>query len=325
MPRNGAREGCIVGVMKRAAGKVAIVTGANTGIGRETARGLADEGAVVVLAVRDLEKGHEARADIVDTTGNADVAVMELDLASKESIRRFATAFGEAYGRLDILVNNAGLWTRSRTTTKDGFESTFGVNHLGTFLLTHELLPLLEASAPSRVVVVSSGLHFRGTMSWDDLQASKRSYGGTTAYNQSKLANVLFTKALARRVAKKRITVNALHPGVVGTELTRELPGFLRGIWKLFTLTPKEGAATTLHVALSEEGGTENGAYFEKSRPVTASKAARDVSAQERLWSLSEDLLGLPRSASLPAAAPLEGGAASRSPASQVERAIALE
>ncbi|MBS2019976.1 MAG: SDR family oxidoreductase [Deltaproteobacteria bacterium] len=272
--------------------KVAVVTGANTGIGKETARGLAERKMRVVLAVRDLDKGEAARADIVGSTGNADVFVLPLDLGSRASIRAFAARFREQFERLDLLVNNAGVWTRNRSLTVDGVETTFGVNHLGTFLLTHELLPTMRASAPARIIVVSSDLHFRGKMVWDDLQFERRSYGGVAAYNQSKLANVLFAKALARRLAGTGITVNALHPGVVATELTRELPGVLRSLWNLFLLTPKQGASTTLHVALSEEGGKFTGEYFDKSRRKNAASAARDEVAQERLWSLTEKLLG---------------------------------
>lgn len=274
-------------------GKVCIVTGANTGIGKETARGLAERGATVILAVRDAKKGEAARADIEATTRNPNVSVRELDLASAESIRGFAERFKAAHDRLDVLVNNAGVWTRGRQTTQDGFEAVFGVNHLGTFLLTHELLDLVRKSAPSRIVVVSSGLHYRGKMDWDDLQFDRRSYGGTTAYNQSKLANVLFTKALARRLEGTGVTVNALHPGVVATELTRELPGWMKKVWNFFLLTPKEGAATSLHVATSDECATITGAYFDKSRPKTPSRAARDEAAQERLWEISLRLLGL--------------------------------
>ena len=279
--------------MSSQAGKVAIVTGANTGIGKETARGLAAEGVRVVLAVRDLEKGEAARSDIVNTTGSADVEVLQLDLASKQSIRAFAKTFGEKYDRLDILVNNAGVWTRSLQKTEDGFETIFGVNHLGTFLLTRELLPLLEKSAPARIVVVSSALHYRGKMVWDDLMFERRSFGGTSAYNQSKLANVLFTKALARRLVGSGITVNALHPGVVATELTRELPKFVQKIAGVFLLTPADGAKTSLHVATSDEVASTSGAYFEKSREKKAAPAALDEAAQERLWTVSEELLGL--------------------------------
>jgi NAD(P)-dependent dehydrogenase (short-subunit alcohol dehydrogenase family) len=273
--------------------RVAIVTGSNTGIGKETARGLAQAGFATVLAVRDVAKGEAARADILATNPDADVEVLKLDQADTSSIRAFARAFQEKHDRLDVLVANAGVWTRTRSTTKDGFETTFGVNHLGTFLLVHELLPVLERSAPSRVVVVSSNLHYRGKMEWDDLQFERRSYGGTSAYNQSKLANVLFANALARRLAEKKITVSSLHPGVVATELTRELPGFLRAIAGLFFLTPAQGARTSLHAALSDEGGEATGVYYDGSKQRKAAAAARDVAAQEKLWALSEALLGI--------------------------------
>ena len=275
------------------AGKVAIVTGSNTGIGKETARGLLARGATVVIAVRDKEKGEAARADIAQTTGNDKVSVIPLDLASAASIRAFAERFQKEHDRLDILVNNAGVWPTKRSTTKDGVETTFGVNHLGTFLLTEELLPLLEKSAPSRIVVLSSALHYRGKMVWDDLQFEKRGFSGPTAYNQSKLANVLFTKALARRLEKKGVTVNAVHPGVVATELSRDYPKIFVKIFHLFLLSPEEGAVCSLHVATAPELANVTGAYFEKSKQKEAAKASLDVEAQERLWELSEKMLGL--------------------------------
>lgn len=295
-------------------GKVCIVTGSNTGIGRETARGLAREGATVVMACRDAAKAAAAREDIVRTTGNARVTVMPLDLASAASIRAFATAFRAAHDRLDVLVNNAGLWGRERTTTPDGFETTFGVNHLGPFLLTHELLDLLKASAPARIVNLSSSLHYRGRMDWDDVMFERRRFSGTTAYNQSKLANVLFTAALAERLAGTGVTVNAVHPGVVRTELTRAMPKWISRIFHLFTISPEQGAATTLHVATSPEGGQVSGRYFEKSRQKVASAAARDASAQQRLWALSETLLGLaPSAAATPRATDPQRASASAS------------
>lgn len=273
-------------------GKVAIVTGSNTGIGKETARGLAQRGATVVLACRDVAKAGAARDDIARSTGRTDVEVEALDLGSTASIRAFAARFKEKHARLDVLVNNAGVWATSRGTTSDGFESTFGVNHLGTFLLTQELLPLLKSSAPSRVVVLSSALHYRGKMAWDDLQYERRKYSGTAAYNQSKLANVLFTIALARRLEGTKVTVNAVHPGVVATELARNFPSLLMKIASLFMLTPERGAACSLHVATAPELSGVTGQYFEKSRIKAAAKAALDEAAQERLWELSERLLG---------------------------------
>ena len=272
-------------------GKICIVTGSNTGIGKETARGLAQRGATVVLACREVKKAEAARADIAASTGRSDVAVLPLDLGSKASIRAFAKAFGERYPRLDVLVNNAGLWPTTRTTTADGFETTFGTNHLGTFLLTQELLPLLKAAAPSRVVVLSSKLHYSGKMVWDDLQFERRSYGGATAYNQSKLANVLFTVALARKLEGTGVTVNAVHPGVVATELARDYPKLVQKLVHLFMLTPEKGAACSIFVATAPELAKVTGQYFEKSRTRPPAKAAIDVAGQDRLWHLSEQLV----------------------------------
>jgi NAD(P)-dependent dehydrogenase (short-subunit alcohol dehydrogenase family) len=272
-------------------GKVAIVTGSNTGIGKATALGLARQGARVVLAVRDVAKGEAARAEIVLQAQNEDVVVMPLDLGDFGAIRGFAAAFLSRFPRLDVLVNNAGVTTRKRATTKDGLEVTFGVNHVGTALLTQELLPILKESAPSRVVVVSSDLHYRGKMQWDDLQQTHGRFRGLAAYNQSKLANVLYTNALARRLEGTGVTVNALHPGVVATELTRDYPKPIMALFKVFLWTPERGAECSLHVATSPELAGTTGAYFERSRQKPPSREARDVAQQERLWSLTEDLV----------------------------------
>jgi NAD(P)-dependent dehydrogenase (short-subunit alcohol dehydrogenase family) len=270
-------------------GKIAIVTGGNTGIGKETVRGLAAAGAEVVLACRDLGKGEAARADLGALADR--VAVRALDLADLASIRAFADRFLAERPRLDLLVNNAGVWTTRRQTTKDGFELTFGTNHLGPFMLTQLLLPLMKSSAPARIVNVSSALHYRGRIDWEDLEFTRRSFSGPTAYNQSKLANVLFTNALARRLEGTKVTVNAVRPGVVATELARDYPRLLVKLFHLFLLTPAEGAKTSLHVASAPELEGVTGRYFEKSREKTAARAARDEAAQERLWALSERLL----------------------------------
>jgi len=220
-----------------------------------------------------------------------------MDLASLASVRAAAAAVRAAGDRLDLLVLNAGVWSRERRTTADGFELTFGVNHLGHFLLVHELLDLLRASAPARIVVVSSNEHYRGRMGWDDLEFEHRRYGGVTAYRQSKLANVLFANALARRLAGSGVTANSLHPGVVATGLSRDYPAVLVKIINLVLLTPEKGARTTLHVATAPELADVTGAYFEKERPRPASPRALDEADQERLWTLSERLLGLTPSA----------------------------
>lgn len=285
--------------MSELQGRTAVVTGANTGIGRETARGLAQRGARVVLAVRDLAKGEAAKQDIQATTGRTDVEVMRLDLADLESVRTFAADAKARLDRLDVLVNNAGVWPTSRQQTKQGFELTFGTNHVGTFLLTQELLPLLRQAARARVVVLSSALHYRGAIDWDDLMFERRKYAATTAYNQSKLANMLFVKALARRLQGSGVTVNGVHPGVVATELARDYPKLFVKLFHLFLLTPAQGAQCSLFVATSPTLEGVSGEYFEKSKAKPAAKAAQDEAAQERLWELTEALLaGRPASAS---------------------------
>ncbi len=272
-------------------GKIAIVTGANTGLGLETARGLLARGATVVLACRDLARGEAARAELVASTGNENAVVMMLDLANVARTRNFVTRFEAKYPRLDLLVNNAGVWPRTRRKTPDGFETTFAVNHLGPFLLTNALRPLLERSAPSRVVVLTSSLHFKAEVDFEDLQFKVRKHQGGIAYGQSKLCNVLFTLALARRLEGTGVTVNAVHPGVVATELSREAPhaGSTRGL-----LSPKEGALGSLHLAMAPELATVSGKYFEGLVEKSPSAAALDVAAQEKLWAMSLALLKLP-------------------------------
>ncbi len=274
-------------------GKICIVTGSNTGIGKETARGLLARGATVVLACRDVNKAQVAVDELTASTGRTSAQVMPLDLGDTASVRSFTEAFATKFKTLDILVNNAGVWTTKRGTTAQGFETTFGVNHLGTFLLTNSLAPLLKSTKGSRVVVLSSSLHYRGKMNWDDLQAERGSFSGPSAYNQSKLANVLFTKALARRLENTGVTVNAVHPGVVATELARSYPKLLVKLFHLFLLNPAQGASCSLHVATAPELATVTGEYFEKSKAQKAAAAALDVAAQERLWSVSEKMLGL--------------------------------
>ncbi len=266
-------------------GTLCLVTGGTGGIGKETVRGLARLGARVLLGARDRARGEAARRDIAGA-----VDLVELDLASLASVRAAAAAVRADHARLDVLVLNAGVWSRERRTTADGFELTFGVNHLGHFLLVHELLDLLRA--PARIVVVSSNEHYRGRMEWDDLMFQRRSYRGRAAYRQSKLANLLFTGALARRLATG-VTANALHPGVVATELARDYPQALIKLLNLVLLTPEQGARTTLHLASAPELAAVTGAYFEKSRARPASPRAVDPAAQDRLWSLSERLVGL--------------------------------
>ena len=274
-------------------GKIAIVTGGNTGIGKETVRGLARAGAKVVLACRDLVKGEAARAELAPTVAPGSVEVMSLDLADLASVRAFARRFAATHDRLDVLVNNAGVLPPTRQATRDGFELAFGTNHLGHFLLTNELLPLLKKSAPARIVNVSSGEHYKGTMDWADLQYERKRYSAFAAYQQSKLANVLFTNALSRRLAGTGVVANAVHPGVVTTELARGYPKLLVSLFHLFHVSAEKGAQTSLFVAMDPSTAQVTGKYFDKSLPKVAAAAGLVEEDQERLWSLSEKWVGL--------------------------------
>jgi NAD(P)-dependent dehydrogenase (short-subunit alcohol dehydrogenase family) len=272
--------------------KTAIVTGSNTGIGKATALGLARQGIEVVLAVRDVAKGEAAHTEIAAQAGGAAVRVMQLDLADTQSIRRFAAEAAGALPRLDILVNNAGLTTRDRQTTKDGFEMHFGVNHLGAALLTQELLPLLEKSAPARVVMVSSKMHADAHLNWDDLQSTRAPFRGLAVYSASKLANLMYMGALARRrLAGKGVTVNAVHPGVVASEMLREYPKLLRVVAHRFMISPARAAERCVYVATSPEVAGATGVYFHELKPRPASSDARDGEQQDRLWAATEELL----------------------------------
>jgi NAD(P)-dependent dehydrogenase (short-subunit alcohol dehydrogenase family) len=280
----------MIGAVMDLKGKSALVTGANSGIGLATARGLVARGAQVVLGCRNLHKAEEAREFILQKHPDASVDVMAMDLANIMNIKSAAEVLKRRFAKLDILINNAGVMSLKRQETRDGFELTFGVNHLGTFTLTQALLPLIKASPEGRVVTLSSALHYRGHMHWDDLQYRSRPYQGWEAYNQSKLANVLMTKALARRLQDSQASAFALHPGVVATQLGRDYPAWLMNIAKIFMVTPEKGAGCSLFVATEPGLRTLNGAYFEASREKKPAAEALSEENQERLWKLSEEL-----------------------------------
>jgi NAD(P)-dependent dehydrogenase (short-subunit alcohol dehydrogenase family) len=275
-------------------GKVCIVTGANRGVGRITAEGLARAGAKVVLVCRDRASGEAARAEIASRTGSSGVRLMVADLASQKSIRSFVDEFRRSHDRLDVLVNNAGAHFRKRERTEDGIEATFAVNHLAYFLLTRLLADMLEASAPSRIVNVASEAH-RRCADLDDPQ-SESGYRGFRAYCKSKLANVLFTYELARRLGGTNITANCLHPGVVRTGLLRSIVGAklvlrpLRFLLRPFTVSPEEGADTVLFLATSAEVDGISGKYFIKRTAVKSSDFSYDEIAANQLWELSSRL-----------------------------------
>jgi NAD(P)-dependent dehydrogenase (short-subunit alcohol dehydrogenase family) len=284
--------------------KTVLITGGNTGLGLETAVALAQFGARVVITSRDTGRGDTARKEIVDRAGvDADrVEVMALDLASTASIRAFAADFLAGHPRLDVLVNNAGLILSERTETEDGFETTFGVNHLGHVLLTDLLLDRLKASAPARIVVVASEAHKFAIdgLKFDDLQCEKHFFS-YRVYGRSKLANIYFARALAKRLEGSGVTVNALHPGSVATRFARDgdtsfLTAASTFVARPFSRTPEEGARTQVLLAADPDLADVSGSYFANSKPADRrlSRVARSDEAAERLWTVSRDLLGLP-------------------------------
>ncbi len=278
-------------------GRRALITGGNTGLGKETAVALARTGAQVVITSRDAQKGSVAIGEIRDRSGSDSVEVMELDLARLASVRAFAAAFTERFDRLDVLVNNAGLMLGSRQETVDGYEMTFQVNHLGPFLLTTLLHDPLVAGDRPRVVNLASAAHksARRGLDFGDLQ-STRGYRSFTVYARSKLANILFTRELARRWDAEGVTANAVHPGFVGSDFGRDgdlgrLTSLVYPLLRPFALSPEQGARTQVYVATARELDGVTGGYWAKSAPATPSAAACDDAAAARLWTVSEELV----------------------------------
>ena len=274
------------------ADRVFVVTGANSGIGKATASGLARLGGTVVLACRNATRGEAARQDIVRDSGNPRVSLGIVDLASEASVRSFGKEFQEKHSRLDVLINNAGVYTSHRDVTPDGLERQFEVNYLSGFLLTHLLLDLLKKSAPSRIVNVSSSAHMGGTIRFDDLQGERR-YGGFRAYNQSKLAQILFTQELARRLEGTRVTVNACHPGVIRTNLGMGGSSVVVRFVKMFLKSPEKGAETPIYLATSPEVEGISGKYFVRNQVLAPSARAQDPAVARRLFEVSMELAHL--------------------------------
>jgi len=276
-------------------GKVCVVTGSSSGIGKATASGLAALGATVVLACRDSVRGELARQEIVRESNNQNVSVDLVDLARLNSVRSFADDLRQKFSHLDVLVNNAGIYSSKRVVTADGFDATFEINHLAHFLLTNLLLDLMKASAPSRIVNVSSEAQSRGHINFNDLQGGRK-YSGWKSYSQSKLANVLFTYELARRLEGTGITANCVHPGTVRTNFARSNGGLLGLIVRLFAplmLSPKQGAKTVIWLASSPEGAHSTGKYFAKQSEIKSSKESYDLEVAKHLWDVSCELTGL--------------------------------
>ncbi len=276
---------------------VVLVTGATAGIGEVSAQALAGQGAQVIVVSRNPQKCDETVARIKAATGNASVEAMPADLSVQQDVRDVAKRFLDKYDRLDVLLNNAGAIYTTRSLSKDGIELTWALDHLNYFLLTHLLMDALKAAPAARVVNVSSGAHMFASngINFDDVQG-ERSYSGFGAYGQAKLANVMFTYALARRLQGTRVTTNALHPGAVATNFGQNNSGLLGKLWKLFgrfTLSPERGAKTSIYLASSPEVAGVTGKYFDKCKDVRSSKASYDEAAQQRLWALSEKMVGM--------------------------------
>jgi NAD(P)-dependent dehydrogenase (short-subunit alcohol dehydrogenase family) len=277
------------------AGKVCLVTGANAGIGKATSQGLAHMGATVVMVCRSQERGEGALAEIKQTSGNKHVYLLVADLASQAAIGNLAREFKRNYSALHVLINNAGIIPRKRQLTVDGLETQFAVNHLAPFLLTNLLLGVLKASAPARIVTVASDMHRGATIDFDDLQSAE-SYRPLQVYSRTKLANILFTYELARRLEGTEVTANCLHPGVVSTKLLADgmgIPRPLKSTTKLIGSGPTKGAKTSIYLATSPEVEGVSGKYFVRQKPVESSKTSYDENLAGRLWKRSAELTGL--------------------------------
>jgi retinol dehydrogenase 12 len=281
-------------------GQVAVITGGNSGIGKETAAALADMGAQVIIAARNPKKAAAAIAEIEKRVPDAKVEHIPLDLASFASVRAFADSFTSRFDHLDVLVNNAGLTLNKRKVTEDGHETQFQVNHLSHFLLTGLLHDRLAAAPAARVINVSSTGHTvaRDGLNFEDLDWEKRKYHGFLVYCATKLANVLFTREFARRYDDTKMTANAVHPGFVGSNFAREGDmGFFIGIGMLvarpFAISNATGARTSIYLASSPDVDTISGEYFYQCKVAKPSNAALDAAAAERLWDVSAAMTGL--------------------------------
>ena len=283
-------------------GKTCIVTGSNSGIGKETAKTLADMEATVVMVVRNQDRGEKAKKQIIDETGNHSTSLMICDLSSMDSIRQFTEEFKDRFDRLDVLINNAGAVFSKRQITIDGFEETLTVNYLGPFLLTYDLLPLLKSSAPSRVINLSSGairrsgVHGLGRLDFNDFM-SEKNYSGMKVYGKAKIMIIMFTQELTRRLEGTGVTANTVLPGFVATNLGRNSGGRLNSIMftlmRPFQLSAKKGSETSVYLASSEEVERVTGKIFSKQKDVTKDFILEDQDTQKLLWNKTLDLLGI--------------------------------
>lgn len=275
--------------------KLCVITGANAGIGFETAKSLAQKGAYIVMVCRNEDKARVARQQIINETNNPGIEIILCDFAIQSEIREAARNIQQTYKQVDVLINNHGFLAAKKEETVDGLEKTFAVNHIGYFLFTNLLLPAIKAAENGRIINVASTAHRKGEFNTDNLQL-QTGFKPVKAYNNSKLFNILFTKALAKRLADTNVTANCLHPGVIASNFALNGSGFLKWFFTFarpFLPSPEEGAETSVYLASSPEVENVNGAYFKNKKATAPSKTARDEEAAEKLWEISEKFCGL--------------------------------
>lgn len=278
-------------------GKIILITGANAGLGKETAIQLAKKGATIIMACRNEKRALESLKEIKEKSGSEKIELYIVDLADQDSIRSMVSDFKKSHDKLHVLINNAGVMLDDRIITKKAYEMTFAINHLGHFLLTNLLLDIIMNSSPSRIINVSSIAHKFASLDLDNINLNE-GFSGLRAYSNSKLMNLLFTYELARRLEGTYVTVNALHPGKTKTKLTKPDGNWLKKIFfaflRIFFIDVEKGAKTSIYLASSPEVKNITGTYFVKSKPARPSKKSRDKTLQKRLWGLSEDLTSYP-------------------------------
>ena len=269
--------------------RIVLITGATSGIGKETALGLAKLGATIVFTTRDNLKGEKIKKELITRNNNENIHMLKCDLASFESIRNCCKEFKSKYDKLHVLINNAGVWDFKRRESKDGIENIFATNYLAPFLMTNLLLDILKKSSPSHIINVTSGMHY-GTINFDDIEF-KQKFSGAKAYRQSKLGLILFTRLLAKKLEGTGVTVNCVHPGMNKTDLGRDASGFSRMIFKMMGKYPKIGAETSIYLASLPDVENITGEYFAKEKIKRSSKESYDMDLAKKLWDVSENYL----------------------------------
>jgi NAD(P)-dependent dehydrogenase (short-subunit alcohol dehydrogenase family) len=271
--------------------KIIFITGATSGIGKETARGLAKLGSTIVFTTRDVSRGDKIKDELIKTTKNNKIEYLFCDLSSFESIINCCNKYIEKYDKLHVLINNAGVWDFKKRLSKDGIENIFAVNYLAPFLMTNLFLDVLKKSAPSRIINVTSGMHY-GTINFDDIEF-KNNCSGDRAYSQSKLGLILFTRFLAKKLEETGVTVNCVQPGMNKTNLGRDAGSFSRVIFKILGKNPEKGAETSIYLASSPEVKNISGEYFEKKKIRKSSKESYNLDLANKLWNLSKNYVKL--------------------------------